>query len=298
MTADTDAEPDLPTEEAPFILARRPAWAPLPAQAAMVGPPFRDPPLSVAYTVVVQVDGIQPSETHAPSGSRVSGKDVRSWIARELTYWVSSHATISRDGTIRYRQSPHLASVWFKPDHTSGQFLVDAQRQITADAYRVTGHGRTPQVWSGCAVRTAVGDCLKPKDAWDWPAGWAHVLPQGRVRFAPDGLMNSLGDQYDAEPVSTPASWGHECAACGWYQSEHDPKRWWGPALEGGVVCHRFSLTTPPVWHLRCATCKSREGDHGSTSRVPHVLTTCGRFEPTITPHFGRHEDLRPAPAR
>ncbi|MFD4604329.1 hypothetical protein ACFWPQ_40730 [Streptomyces sp. NPDC058464] len=157
----------------------------------------------------------------------LGGGAVRAFLGGSLGFWLSSQATITDDETIIYRQTNRHSAITFTPDRESGVIITHPERYITADAYRVTGHGRLPQVWTQAAVREAVSEATRPGPI-DWPDGWALLMPDESVRFAPRGFPWKSGDVYIAEPTAPPQEWGPRCGTCDRYATEHDPARGWG----------------------------------------------------------------------
>ncbi|MEV7395056.1 hypothetical protein [Streptomyces sp. NPDC091215] len=171
--------------------------------------------------------GIPVRESPGYGQPHLRGAEVRAFLGGSLGFWLSSQATITDDETIIYRQTNRHSAITFTPDRDSGVMITHPERYITADAYRVTGHGRLPQVWTQAAVREAVSEATRPGPL-DWPDGWALLMPDESVRFAPRGFPWKSGDVYVAEPTAPPQAWGPRCATCDRYAAEHDPARGWG----------------------------------------------------------------------
>ncbi len=159
-------------------------------------------------------------------GAAGTGQEVRNFLGGSLRGWLFAEASVMEDGAIHYRQSKDHSAVTFTPDRESGVIITDPERDVTADAYRVTGHGRTAQVWSTTGLGRSIAEALRP-GPFDWPQGWALLMPDQTVRFADRGMPWSPEKVYVAEPVTTPESWGAPCSQCGRFESEHDPKRAW-----------------------------------------------------------------------
>ncbi|MEV7776263.1 hypothetical protein [Kitasatospora sp. NPDC086791] len=185
-----------------------------------------DLPMAAKYAETIATGDGGYSSRGLGWGAAGTGDEVRRFLGSCLTHLPCSEASVQEDGTIHYRQSRRHSVVTFTPDTESGVIITDPASQVTADAYRVTGHDRTPQVWSAAGVRRAVADATRPGPI-DWPDGWALLMPDATIRFAPRGFPWSAAPVYVGEPVPAPETWGPSCAQCGRFESEHDPKRAW-----------------------------------------------------------------------
>ncbi|MGW6457479.1 hypothetical protein ACWF94_16435 [Streptomyces sp. NPDC055078] len=206
-----------------------PAWHEGPSRERII---TTDARIHATYTQTIgrYEDGFRVGECIGYGRRAVTGKEVRGFLRGSLGFWLSCQASITEDDTIHYRQTIRHNAITLTPDRTSGLIIVHPDRCVTAAAYQVTEHGRQPQMWSQNAVREAVTDTLRPGPI-DWPDGWALLMPDGTLRFAPGGSWQP-GDEYTAAPVPAPTQWGAACAECGYRKSEHDPQRRWGNRCE------------------------------------------------------------------
>ncbi|MFE3268863.1 hypothetical protein [Streptomyces sp. NPDC059215] len=163
--------------------------------------------------------GDYPAHT-AEFGPQASGESLDRFLRGSLNSWLSSQATVTEDGVIRYRQTRNHSTATFTPDRASGILINRPDKQVTTPAYRVTGPTGITQLWRAQAVRDAIARC-RQKPPVGWPAGWAHLMPDAAVRLAPGGAPWSRADVYTAEPAEEPASWGPPCADCTHPESEH-----------------------------------------------------------------------------
>ncbi|MFJ5218793.1 hypothetical protein ACIP98_29245 [Streptomyces sp. NPDC088354] len=207
-------------------------WEPFPWYD---GPAFLvvdDATFHVRYRQTITGDGY-PVRQYVGHWPETTGKDVRNWLRGSLRFWGCSQAAVTDDGTLYYRQTERHAALRFDPDPASGVLITVPDRQLTADAYRFTGPGQSPQLWTPATLRAAVTHATAP-GVIDWPDGWAHLMPDGSVRFARQGYPWSAAPEYTAEPTEAPADWGPQCAECGRHASEHDPERGvWGTPCDG-----------------------------------------------------------------
>lgn len=165
----------------------------------------RDARMYARYTQTIHKNdnAVPVRESPGYGRSHLSGDAARAFISGSLGFWLSSQATITDDETIIYRQTNRHSAITFTPDRESGVIITDPDRYITADAYRVVGHGREPQIWTQAAVREAVAQALRPGPI-DWPDGWALLMPDESVRFAPGGFPWKSADARTAEPTAAP----------------------------------------------------------------------------------------------
>ncbi|MFE8018270.1 hypothetical protein ACFU3O_36765 [Streptomyces antibioticus] len=158
----------------------------------------------VTYAQTVGRAGRFPAQGLSYGLRTVGGRDVDRWLRGSLNFWLSSEARRTADGVIRYRQTPRHSVVTFVPDKASGVLINRPNEQVTAGAYRVTGPTGIPQLWRGRAVRDAIAKCLQ-KPPVGWPEGWAHLMPDTTVVFAPGGFPWSAATVYTAEAAGEPA---------------------------------------------------------------------------------------------
>ncbi|MFD8078977.1 hypothetical protein ACFV3E_40760 [Streptomyces sp. NPDC059718] len=172
--------------------------------------------------------------------TEATGKDVRNWLRGSMRFWLSSEASVTDDGTIYYRQTRNHAAVRLIPDPASDLLVTVPDQQLTADAYRVTGNDRPPQLWTPATLRAVIAYVTAP-GVVDWPDGWAHIARDGTVTFARGGDPWSTPPRYTAEPTDAPAGWGPQCATCRRHLSEHDPDRG-----AFGTPCDEFRTEPQP----------------------------------------------------
>ncbi|WP_445517284.1 hypothetical protein [Streptomyces sp. NEAU-174] len=219
-------QPGSPLPGTELAVQPLPQWYDGPPRERIV---VREARMHARYTQTIHKDdkGTPVRESAGYGKPNLTGDEVRSFVGGSLRFWLSSQAAITADGTIIYRASRRHSAITFTPVLDSGVIITDPERYITADAYRVTGHGRTPQAWSQAAVREAVTQATRPGPI-DWPDGWALLMPDETIRFAAGGFPWMAATEYTAEPVIAPEEWGPRCRECKWHESEHDPNRSWG----------------------------------------------------------------------
>ncbi|MFB7674043.1 hypothetical protein ACFC26_21790 [Kitasatospora purpeofusca] len=215
--------PRQPLPGRPITSQPAPAWHPDPEQLLL-----DEVPLHGRYTQHHGKDGSgHPARESIWHGKRdVTGTEVRGFLHGSMGFWLHSHAAVEADGTVHYRQTRNHNAVSFVPDRESGVVVNRPDHQVTEGAYLTTGPDGTPRLWRASGVRQAVKEALRPGPS-DWPRGWALLMPDGAVRFAPGGFPWSKEEIYTAQPAPAPESWGPECTRCGRIEAEHDPGRAW-----------------------------------------------------------------------
>ncbi|MET7921969.1 hypothetical protein ABZU45_40570 [Streptomyces avermitilis] len=199
--------------------------------------------IHTAYDQTAGRAGDYPAST-AGFGRQTTGQGLNNFLRGSLNFWLSSEATMTDDGVIRYRQTRNHSTVTFTPDRASGIQINRPSEQVTAAAYRVTGPTGVTQVWRDRDIRDAIAQCrLKP--VVDWPAGWAHLMPDASVRFAPGGLPWNAPAIYTAEPADEPDTWDAPCGECQYPEPEHDPCRLWSRSRADGTGCTCATYTPP-----------------------------------------------------
>ncbi|MFD8078978.1 hypothetical protein ACFV3E_40765 [Streptomyces sp. NPDC059718] len=231
--SDTHAPAPSTDEPAPTVAPRVPlpgipirAWDPLPWYGGPAFPGINDVLFHVRYRQAVIGAG-HPVRQRVGYLPEVAGKDVRTWLRGALRSEGWSEAAITEDGTLHYRKTKNHAALRFTPDPSSDRLLTAPGRQVTADAYRVTGNDRPPRLWTPGTLRAAVTYATAP-GAVDWPDGWAHITDGGTVTFAGRGFPWSGSPEYTAEPAHAPADWGPKCGTCRRHASEHPEHGTWG----------------------------------------------------------------------
>ncbi|MFJ1757582.1 hypothetical protein [Kitasatospora sp. NPDC088134] len=233
MTQPPTAPPRRPLPGAPITTHPDPQWHTGPARL-----PLDEVPLHGRYTQHPGRDETgYPAQQLISYGKReVTGVEVRNFLKNTMRFWLSSSATVDADGTVRYRQTDNHNPVTFAPVTDSGTVVNRPHQQIPEGVYLVTGSDGTPRPWRASALRQAVEESLRP-GPFDWPQGWALLMPDGAVRFAPRGDPWSQR-LYTAQPApdAEPESWGPKCTRCHRVAVEHDPKRSWGGCWAGEMT--------------------------------------------------------------
>ncbi|WP_030277149.1 hypothetical protein [Streptomyces sp. NRRL B-24484] len=223
MTQPTAAPPRQPLPGKPITPLPDPQWYTGPARLLL-----EEVPLHGRYTQHYGQDeaGYPVRELIWYGKREVTGVEVRNFIKNSMRFWLASSAAVDADGTVYYRQGDHHNAVMFVPDPQSGTVVNRPHHQIPEGAYLVTGPDDTPRPWRAFGLRQAVERALQP-GPFDWPQGWALLMPDGAVRFAPCGTPWSQA-VYTAQPAQEPEAWGPECIRCRRVATEHDPTRAWG----------------------------------------------------------------------
>ncbi|MEU8952495.1 hypothetical protein [Streptomyces sp. NPDC048489] len=214
----TDAPADIPARQplpgTRIIAHRIPAWG-------IEGPYLHmdGADIHARYDQHAGRAGDFPART-AEFGPRTDGRGLDNFLRGSLNFWLSSEATMTDDGVIRYRQTRNHSTATFTPDKTSGILINRPDEQVTTPAYQVTGPTGTTQLWRPQTVRDAITHCRR-KPVVGWPAGWAHLMPDASIRFDAGGFPWSTPDVFTATPADEPGSWGPPCGECTHAESEH-----------------------------------------------------------------------------
>ncbi|MFD3923048.1 hypothetical protein [Streptomyces sp. NPDC058595] len=194
----------------------------------------------VRYEQIRERDGLPPHDSPADLARRVRGQAMRTFLISSLNGWRLSEAAITDDGVIRYRHSRDHRVLRFLPDTAAGVLIVRPDVQLTAPTYRVTGPAGERYLWSRHALLGAVGVCLRPGPI-DWPDGWAHLLPNGQVRFADRRFPWAPYEEWTAKPIAKPVDLGEPCADCRHFRIDHNQGAPWGRVRRDRTDCKTWS---------------------------------------------------------